>query len=101
MYVAKLAFTLPYFLQGNLDPIDGYVVYSLVQKSLESNAGEIPSLHREINDYEKILRSKYPNYNSRDTLDLGMTLWTTHWFADEAEWAKVLTAKAVSCLGTN
>ena len=44
-------------------------------------------LVEEIGDYEKIVSTKWEGYNSSDPLDLGMTLWTAHWFAESDEWA--------------
>ncbi|KZT25642.1 hypothetical protein NEOLEDRAFT_1133107 [Neolentinus lepideus HHB14362 ss-1] len=77
--------------EGNLDPIDGYVVYSLLQ----SAAGE-PVLQSKIAEYKKILETKWRNYGSSDPLDLGMTLWTSHWFVHDPqeEWARGLTQRA-------
>ncbi|EPQ52292.1 hypothetical protein GLOTRDRAFT_47697 [Gloeophyllum trabeum ATCC 11539] len=77
--------------EGNLDPIDGYVVYSLLQKT----AGT-PVLRGEIEDYRKILETKWRGYGSSDPLDLGMTLWTSHWCVDEPgeEWARGITESA-------
>lgn len=76
--------------EGNLDPIDGYVVYSLLQKT----AGDSDVLSPEIADYKKILDTKWQSYSSSDPLDLGMTLWTSHWFGEEQEWSTGLTKAA-------
>ena len=79
--------------EGNLDPIDGYVVFNLLQRT----AGE-PVLAQEISEYKKILDTKWRHYVSNDPLDLGMTLWTAHWFNTLEEWATVLTNRAFDCL---
>ncbi|TFY60967.1 hypothetical protein EVJ58_g4817 [Rhodofomes roseus] len=80
--------------EGNLDPIDGYVVYSLLQRTNKAN----PSvLAQEVREYKKILDTKWRRYVSNDPLDLGMTLWTAHWFDGEEEWATELTNRAVAC----
>lgn len=79
--------------EGNLDPIDGYVILNLLQKT----HGE-PVLQQEISEYKKILDTKWQHYYSDDPLDLGMTLWTAHWFDKEQEWATVLIERAFHCL---
>ena len=79
--------------EGNLDPIDGYVIFKLLQKT----AGE-PVLAQEISEYKKILDTKWRHYVSEDPLDLGMTLWTAHWFNGVEEWATTLTNRAFDCL---
>ena len=79
--------------EGNLDPIDGYVIYKLLQKTEGTNV-----LEKEICEYKKILDTKWRKYISEDPLDLGMTLWTAHWFDKEEEWATALTQRAFTCL---
>ncbi|KAI0918375.1 hypothetical protein AcV5_002379 [Taiwanofungus camphoratus] len=81
--------------EGNLDPIDGYVVFSLLQ---HDNAGDRQILSQEISEYKRILDTKWQRYVSDDPLDLGMTLWTAHWFDGEEEWATQLTRRAIACL---
>lgn len=81
--------------EGNLDPIDGYVVFHLLQRA---NMDDPKILEQEISEYKKILETKWRQYVSDDALDLGMTLWTAHWFDGEEEWATQLTAKALACL---
>jgi len=80
-----------------LDPIDGYVVYSLLQ-----NSGPDAMLSDEISEYRKIVSVKVGGYHSSDPLDLGMTLWTTsHWretTPEDTAWSKSLTKSAVKCL---
>ena len=80
--------------EGNLDPIDGYVTLKLLRKTSEENV-----LEKEISEYKKILDRKWRRYESNDPLDLGMTLWTSHWFDKEEEWASAMTEKALKCLG--
>lgn len=79
--------------EGNLDPIDGYVTFRFLQEQEgEGRASEV--LREEIEDYRKILETKWRSYSSDDPLDLGMTLWMAHWFAEEEEWAKGLAERA-------
>jgi hypothetical protein len=80
--------------EGNLDPIDGFVTFRLLQ---EADGQGSTVLEEEIADYEKIVRAKWRGYSSADPLDLGMTLWTAHWFAGEPyreEWAEGLVQRA-------
>ena len=79
--------------EGNLDPIDGYVILNLLQET----KGETV-LAQEISEYKKILDTKWQYYHSEDPLDLGMTLWTAHWFDKKEEWAASLTEQAFRCL---
>lgn len=79
--------------EGNLDPIDGYVMLNLLQQTA---GGKV--LEKEISEYKKILDTKWRRYVSTDPLDLGMTLWTAHWFDKQEEWATTLTERAFACL---
>jgi hypothetical protein len=81
------------FSEGNLDPIDGYVIFNLLQQTAGSEV-----LAQEISEYKRILDTKWQRYTSDDPLDLGMTLWTAHWFNKKEEWATVLTERAFRCL---
>ncbi|KAL1961306.1 hypothetical protein VTO42DRAFT_34 [Malbranchea cinnamomea] len=83
--------------EGNLDPIDGYVVFSLLQAS-SIKYGDGRPLDGEINDYKRVMARKGKQFVSTDTLDLGMTLWTAHWFADKAKWAGDLSKRCISQL---
>lgn len=80
--------------EGNLDPIDGYVTYKLLQAA----SGNATVLDQEIKALKKIVNTKWQHYSSTDPLDLGMTLWTAHWLRRDEEWASVLCHRAVSCL---
>ncbi|EJD42157.1 hypothetical protein AURDEDRAFT_186147 [Auricularia subglabra TFB-10046 SS5] len=64
--------------EGNLDPIDGFVVFTLLQRA---NGDGSPVLSDEIADYSKIVRTRWEDYESDDPLDLGMMAWTVHWLA--------------------
>lgn len=77
--------------EGNLDPIDGYVTYRLLQ----TTSGKSEVLHTEVALFEKISKNKVEHYSSSDTLDLGMTLWAAHWFIAEEEWATQLLRRAM------
>lgn len=79
--------------EGNLDPIDGYVIFTLLERT---NGEGSTVLRDEIGDYEEIVKTKWQAYSSSDPLDLGMTLWTAHWLAGEEEhpWAEALLARA-------
>ncbi|KZT62406.1 hypothetical protein CALCODRAFT_426110 [Calocera cornea HHB12733] len=79
--------------EGNLDPIDGYVVYTLLRRTAGTDV-----LQHEIEDYRKILETKWSRYTSDDPLDLGMTLWTAHWLRGEEDWASELSTKAFAHL---
>jgi hypothetical protein len=83
--------------EGNLDPIDGYVVFRLLQASA-SKYGDGQVLKDEIADYKKVMARKGKQYVSRDPLDLGMTLWTAHWFADRESWATDLMDTCIAQL---
>ncbi|KAJ5678965.1 hypothetical protein N7462_007209 [Penicillium macrosclerotiorum] len=75
--------------EGNLDPIDGYVTFRLLQATA-MDAGEGEILAEEISDYKRIMERRGPHFPSSDTLDLGMTFWTAHWFAKREKWASDL-----------
>jgi hypothetical protein len=78
------------YSQGNLDPIDGLVVFRKLQA-----ASENPSvLEEEISDYRKVIELKGKHFVSSDTLDLGMTLWSSHWLAAKESYFTDLTKQA-------
>ncbi|KAI1912267.1 hypothetical protein LOZ61_003429 [Ophidiomyces ophidiicola] len=83
--------------EGHLDPIDGYLVFRLLQSSAASH-GEGQILSDEIEDYARIMDRKKGQRVSSDTLDLGMSMWTAHWLAAKETWAADLRAKCLSQL---
>lgn len=83
--------------EGNLDPIDGFVVFRLLQATaLKAGDGEV--LAEEIADYRRVMDRKGEHFVSSDPLDLGMTLWTAHWFSDKETWASNLTTRCFELL---
>jgi hypothetical protein len=78
--------------EGNLDPIDGYVIFRLLRASAMA-AGDGDVLSEEIGDYRRTMDRKGEHFVSSDTLDLGMTLWTAHWFSTTEDWAADLIDK--------
>lgn len=78
--------------EGNLDPIDGYVVFRLLQ-ALAKEAGDEDVLAEEIDDYRRVMQRKGEHLVSQDPLDLGMTLWVAHWFAGREKWASNLSSR--------
>ncbi|KAJ5654338.1 hypothetical protein N7490_001341 [Penicillium lividum] len=75
--------------EGNLDPIDGFVVFRILQATA-AKAGYEEVLAQEIDDYKRVMERKGEHFVSSDTLDLGMTLWTAHWFFEKEKWASNL-----------
>ncbi|KAF3491677.1 uncharacterized protein GIQ15_01194 [Arthroderma uncinatum] len=72
--------------EGNLDPLDGYVTYSLVQASARKfDDGYV--LDEEILNYKRVLGPDLHYKPSSDTLDLGMALITTQWLYPKEDWA--------------
>lgn len=80
------------YSQGNLDPLDGYMVF----RKLRASSGDPTVLQEEIADYKRIINLKGKHSVSTDTLDLGMTLWTAHWLADQESYFADLTHQAIS-----
>lgn len=83
--------------EGNLDPIDGFVVFRLLQASANHHS----ALEEEISDYKRVMDRKGEHFVSKDTLDLGMTLWTSQWFAEKEAWAADLGERCVAQLREN
>lgn len=76
--------------QGNLDPLDGYMVFSMLQ-----SASKKPKvLVDEIADYKRIIDIKGSHHVSSDTLDLGMTMWTAHWLENRDRYFQNLAKQA-------
>ena len=79
--------------EGNLDPVDGFVIFRLLQAAaMRENEGK--TLEEEITDYKRVMERKGEHIFSSDALDLGMTLWTAHWFSGKESWA---TSLAENC----
>ncbi|KAL6233401.1 hypothetical protein BDW75DRAFT_191011 [Aspergillus navahoensis] len=83
--------------EGNLDPIDGFVVFRLLQaaachfeKGGKGDGGTV--LEDEIEDYARVMKRKGEHFVSLDPLDLGMTMWTVHWVLEE-DWAQRLAER--------
>lgn len=84
--------------EGNLDPIDGLSIYKLLANDSAAPPSGISAdgrvvLSEQIKDFEQMVENKYKRYESTDALDLGMTLWTTH-FHRNAVWAKEIAKRA-------
>lgn len=84
--------------EGNLDPVDGFVVFRLLQAAA-MQAGQGVVLAEEIKDYRRVMRRKGGHHVSGDPLDLGMTLWTVHWFVEKEEWATMLASQGYERVG--
>lgn len=61
--------------EGNLDAVDGFVVFKLLAATSEDPG----CLKDEIGDYQRVVDRKGQHCVSSDTLDLGMSLWIAHW----------------------
>ena len=78
--------------EGNLDPIDGFVIFRVLQAfAMRHNEGKV--LTEEIQDYKRVIERKGEHLVSSDPLDLGMTLWTAHWYSNKESWAMDLAEK--------
>ncbi|KAM5441199.1 hypothetical protein MferCBS31731_003627 [Microsporum ferrugineum] len=83
--------------QGNLDPLDGYVIYSLVQASArEFGDGQV--FKEEISSYKKLFSSRLQSIPSMDFLDVGMTLVSTQWFYGVEDWATTVASRCFKIL---
>ncbi|KAL4984231.1 hypothetical protein BDW68DRAFT_190653 [Aspergillus falconensis] len=83
--------------EGNLDPVDGFVVFRLLQAAeCHFEGGEKGEggtvLEDEIEDYARVMKRKGEHFVSSDPLDLGMTMWTVHWVIEE-DWAQRLAER--------
>lgn len=63
--------------QDNHDRLDGFMVFRRLAAS-----GDSSTLADEIAGCKCIINLKGKHSVSTNTLDLGMTLWTSHWLAD-------------------
>lgn len=79
--------------EGNLDPIDGYVIFRLLQATARETDDDRKVLDEEIGDYKRVMERKGEHFVSSDPLDLGMTLWTAHWFSEKEGWATRLAGR--------
>lgn len=62
----------------------------MIYRKLQAHSGDKSILSEEIADYKRVMDRKGEHFVSKDTLDLGMSLWTTHWLANEETWAAEL-----------
>ncbi|GFN10474.1 hypothetical protein AtubIFM56815_001299 [Aspergillus tubingensis] len=82
--------------EGNLDPVDGFVVFRVVRAYELACGGDKGVLEEEIEDYRRVMRRKGRQRVSDDLLDLGMGLWTAHLVeGEEEEWAGELLGRGV------
>lgn len=65
--------------EGNTDPITGFLVFRILQQV----ANDKSALREEIEDYKRVMNRKGEHKVSKDALDLGMTLWISHWLDGE------------------
>jgi hypothetical protein len=88
--------------QGNLDPYDGLLTYSLLEmtnrhflqkttQESQSLSNEL-SLKQEMKCFETMVNSLYHGYYSSDPLDLGEALWLSHFFASDQSSAQLTNA---------
>lgn len=76
--------------------VDGYVI----SRKVQSSSGDKTILSEEIDDYKRVMDRKGEYFVSKDTLDLGMSLWTAHWLAQQEAWAAALAAQCTQQLRT-
>jgi len=79
--------------EGNLDPMDGFVTYRLVQQV----RGDESVLREEIEEMKRIVDAKWQRYASDDPLDLGEALWIAHWYPTEA-WAAHIARRSMQAI---
>lgn len=80
--------------QGRLDATTGFVVYQLLQET----AKESHILDTEIEDYRKVMNLRDSVEATSDTLDLGMALWTAHWYTGGDQWSRKLGENCLEAL---
>ncbi|KAL4950726.1 hypothetical protein BDW69DRAFT_197032 [Aspergillus filifer] len=78
--------------EGNLDPIDGFVMMQLLQATALKYGEREEVLKNEIEDYARVMKRKGEHFVSSDPLDLGMTMWTIQWVYEE-NWAARLAER--------
>lgn len=67
--------------EGNLDPLDGYVTYKLLQEvAVALDDTNRVDLSKEIAIFKQMVDAKVPLYDSHDALDLGEACWLSHWY---------------------
>jgi hypothetical protein len=85
--------------EGNLDPVSGYVTF---RQLAASSPSPVTTLKDEISDYKRVMDRKFAAKRgqrvSNDMLDLGMTLWTSHFLASKEKWASNLESRATFAL---
>eukprot|EP01084_Bolivina_argentea_P263938 446924_1 len=84
--------------EGNLDPLDGYITYKLLQELNNDKSDNIIDLTEEISIFKQMIDRKVPYYDSSDTLDLGEACWISHWYLNEEQWAKRIALKSLENL---
>ncbi|KAK9237781.1 hypothetical protein V1525DRAFT_402897 [Lipomyces kononenkoae] len=80
--------------QGHLDATTGYVIFHLLQ----ATANEGPILDEEISDYKGVMDLTETEFESNDTLDLGMALWIAHWGPRTDAWVENMAQTCIRSL---
>lgn len=79
--------------EGNLDPMDGLVVYKLLQ----STSADKAVLQREISEMQQLVDRKLPAFVTHDALDSGEALWLSQWFPSQT-WSQELEDTALTSI---
>ncbi|KAL8717919.1 MAG: hypothetical protein Q9181_008261 [Wetmoreana brouardii] len=82
--------------EGNLDAVDGFVVFSLFASAEDSQC-----LATEIANYQRVIDRKGRHSISDDMLDLGMSFWIAHWSSATDTSAQQMGARCLEKLGTS
>ncbi|KAL8778288.1 MAG: hypothetical protein Q9194_002090 [Teloschistes cf. exilis] len=77
--------------EGNLDAVNGYVVFSL----LAATSGDSGCLAGEMADYQRVIDRKGKHTISNDMLDLGMSLWIAQWGSPDHVSAQQMGARCL------
>ncbi|RKK24581.1 hypothetical protein BFJ66_g73 [Fusarium oxysporum f. sp. cepae] len=80
--------------EGHLDAAAGFVVYRMLQETAVQQGRKDQLLKQEISDYEEVMDQRGSMYPSGDPLDLGMGLWTCHFYPHE-DWSQNFTQQAM------
>jgi hypothetical protein len=76
--------------EGNLDAIDGLVIYRLLQEQ----SADAMVLQQEVHEMKRMVNRKMQSFQVSDELDCGQGLWLSSWFPEE-KWSIILAERCM------
>ncbi|KAI1877997.1 uncharacterized protein JN550_000179 [Neoarthrinium moseri] len=81
--------------KGHLDDVTGLAIFQLLENTAKKFGQQNITLQKEMDQYRGMIASEGELHSSSDMLDLGMSLWISH-FDRDAQWSRELSQDGLS-----